>query len=1288
MFEQFQVKFFEIFTGSNFYQEKTYLEYIANPQQNDEDNIVDSKIIEPLLIQALGFELGNISKNQTNRESKDNTRPDFQVELSQGNIRCFLVEDKNTAYNLSKPEPLKQLSDYARSRGYQLGLVCNGRLLLGWDLSNPNSPNPILHLDIQEIVETYSESKTGIEALNTHQIQSLKGLFRRFHRSNFEGIEKLIQDISKPESEWKLSAYSQDKHENFDELLINDLRESINLLEEDVLYQLDLWFEEYDEFCQAKYLPNGNGNGSSDADELETAPKIVIKLRKEILNYFRASGAGLLELDDYSWAEEKLIEFADNPQGSIQELWDKFLQRRKKAETKQQAIKAQKNQNAEIYEQLDLLSPVSKVKQQELGIKITPQAKITKLDDKLVEKLKDYDRLVLDWKAWEAQQRLNYDHAIKTNQYYTTWKNLITKTVLQGSDEAKLKSEFARQTAYVYVIRLLIVRICEDKGLINRKFSNGGFKNWRENVIPQYLDLAEGAGMDYLLEMSYRSAQNIYAHFFSQEDLFNWYRLSQNTLIKILHILNRFNLAEIDSDIIGVVYGRYVMEGKHEQGRYFTPKNVVEYMLDTLGYTSNNPEIRDKTLLDLAGGSGSFLVHAARRLINSYRNKQEKIPIENIPLIIQQVKNSLFCMDINPFACYLAETNLLIQVIDLLKQAKDQGRLPDCTIDRFNVYNTDSLLLPKRENIRTPLLNPILNLELLIVDKIKTKSEEFSEGFDFVVGNPPYVRADEPGMENYRREIKQTGRFATLHEKWDLFVPFVELSCKLNKNNGKIGLIVSRGIQTNNYAELLRNFVAENLKIIQVDFFNNVRLFTDAMVNNTIFFLENVKPESLTQVKRVLHSNTLEQIELLEPLSQQNYQGKVFRQFINTQNLENVIDLEKICYCSIGMVLNADEKLGKGEFKKDELIQLQSDLVHSKKYIDGENIIRNFALNSIRYLEWNTSRVPGKIRRVTIPELYDFPKILFGMTSYPTYDRGMSHGDGFYVPHSVRVCIKWDTVFQIKRLANEPRQMYEFSKKQQRILGEGKGKKVKIYEYAQQQADFAKNFDLRYIVAILASDLGKRFLLENNRDENIMRVGSEGKPAKSSIYPDDLKEFPIKNIPFKQQKPLINCVDILVEGNWEIYQYCQEGHQIKFDYAQKEPQIKIDFLRVFEQLNIPTWSFLNSEPQRVEVIGDRHQPITKVKVNGDQLYLGKMPLLRSDSPLVLEYLKSYLPQFEQQGSTWTDLLSSGKIPKEDAGIEAIFAECDRLRETINRKIETLRQTYQELNQKVNQLYLV
>jgi hypothetical protein len=118
------------------------------------------------------------------------------------------------------------------------------------------------------------------------------------------------------------------------------------------------------------------------------------------------------------------------------------------------------------------------------------------------------------------------------------------------------------------------------------------------------------------------------------------------------------------------------------------------------------------------------------------------------------------------------------------------------------------------------------------------------------------VRADEPGMENYRREIERTGRFATLHEKWDLFVPFVELSCKLTKNNGKIGLIVSRGIQTNNYAELLRNFVAENLKIIQVDFFNNVRGGSTAGEPNTGFFATPKRTRWFNNILRAREQNS------------------------------------------------------------------------------------------------------------------------------------------------------------------------------------------------------------------------------------------------------------------------------------------------------------------------------------------------------------------------------------------------------------------------------------------------
>jgi len=1280
-----------MFSSSNFYEGTSYLEYIAEPQTNDEDNIVDTKIVLPLLI-ALGFEPGDIAKNTT-ANGKDNTRPDFQVKLASGNIRCFLVEDKHTSYDLSRPDPLQQLMSYAPSRGYELGLVCNGKLLLGWDLSNQGSPNPVLHLDIQQIVETYhgqnlfAAGNTGLDALTSQQLQDLKGLYRRFHRQNFDDIEILIQEISRPEAEWLSFARNPQNSPDFDELLIVDLKAAINLLEEDVLYQLELILEEYDQYCQARYLPNGNGNGNGhsssdvDADEVETAPKVLTKIRKQILNYVRAYG--VLEVDDFTWIDERIGDFAETPTGSIQELEKKILKRLIQAEQKKNAQQQKKRDKPEDTVQLDLIQPLSETKQQELGIKLPAQSKITRLDPKMVDLLLEYERIFFDWKAWQAKQSLTHANAIKTHQYFISWRNLVTKTVLQGADGRKLKEEFARQTAYVYVIRLLMVRICEDKKLIDRKFSDGGFRYWKEEVERRYLDLAQGVSMDYLLDMSYRSAQSIYAHFFSSADLFNWYRMNTNTLIKVLHILNRFNLQQIDSDIIGMVYGRYVEEGKHEQGRYFTPKNVVEYILDCIGYKSDNPDIRDKKLLDLAGGSGSFLVHAARRLIDSYRSpRTKKIPVENVPSIIRQVKESLFCLDINPFACYLAETNLLIQVIDLLKQAKDSNKLQECSIDRFNVYNTDSLLLPRSQEIRTPLLNPVLDLELSTVSQIKTKTGEFAEGFDFVVGNPPYVRADEPGVDAYRREIEQAGRFETLHEKWDLFVPFVELACKSTKLSGKIGLIVSRGFQANNYAELLRDFIVKSTTVLQVDFFNRVRLFTDAVVNNTIFFLENTTPDTTSTVKRILHKENFGEVEELKTLSQESYGVKVFKQFVATEILEDVVDIEEICYCTKAMALHAEN----GAFKKKDLISDIPTKTHIKKYVDGENLIREFAVDKLRYLEWNTQRVPDQISRKTIPELYDLPKIIVGMTSHFTYDRGVEEGDGFYVPHSVYIAVRWDLVCKIQRLEKESRQMYELSKKQQRLLGDDKGKKVQVYEYAQEKANLAKKFDLKYIAAILTSSFGKRFLQFNNRDENIMTVSRDGSLPKSRIYPDDIKEFPIKNISLAEQQPFIERVNSLIEYNWELTELSNLGDQIRFDYDGNELFVEVSFLRVFNLSDMACWNFLNAEPQRFEVTGDRNQPITKIKVKNDTILNGRDELLRSDSSLVLDFLQHYLSQYEKRGLTWTDLLAEGKIPKTDEDIRQIFAERDRLDIEIRQKIGDIRRTYKELDEMVNRLY--
>jgi type I restriction enzyme M protein len=1241
--DQFQSEFFNIFNNQNFYEGKTYLEYIAEPQTNDEDNIVDTKIVLPLLL-ALGFDSGDIAKNTTTN-GKDSSRPDFQIKLASGNIRCFLVEDKHTAYNIQKSEPLQQLISYAPSRGYDLGLLCNGKLLLGWDVSDPNSPSPVLHLDLEQIVQTYHDHG-GISGLNNAQIQDLKTLYRRFNKLNFEDIESLIQDIGKPENQWLNNAKSQVNTPNFDELLILDIKAAILLLEEDVLYQLQLLLEEYDQYCENKYLPNIH---ATEQNYQETATKILDRLRNQILNYLRAYG--VLEVEEFSEIVEKLLEFADKSQGSIQELEQIFLNKLINAQAKKIA---QKNQNSPKNiegikgVQLDLIPTISETKKQELGIKVTEEKKITKLDPKLIELLREYERIVFDWKDWQAKQNLTYDTAIKTHQYFISWRNLVSKTILQGANEDKLKTEFARQTAYVYVIRLLMVRICEDKKLINRKFSNGGFKYWKEEVEPRYLDLAQGMSMDYLLEMSYRSAQNIYAHFFNSADLFNWYRINSNTLIKVLHILNRFNLQEIDSDIIGMVYGRYVEEGKHEQGRYFTPKEVVEYILDAIGYKSDNPDIRDQKLLDPAGGSGSFLVHAARRLINSYRSrKTNKIPVEYVPAIIQQVKDCLFCLDVNPFACYLAETNLLIQVVDLLKQAKEAGKLQECTIDRFNVYNTDSLLLPKVQEIRTPLLNPILDLELSTVAQIKTKTGKFIDGFDFVVGNPPYVKADEPGQLSYRQLIISQGRFETLYKKWDLFIAFIELSQQLLKREtGTLGLIVSDAFSVATYGEKSREMLYKKMQIQQIDFFEDLKVFADAAVFNVIFIAKNQPPQPETFINRYWH-NSLENLysfNKTDIIHQIQSEERIFRHGEVTLDFNNTILLDNIVYISTGMVLNCHETKYPNEFVKDDLISDIQDETHPVKYIEGKDI-DNYQVNRIRYLEFGSGlRSPAKVRRPTFPELYIYEHIAIGKTGGVTIVDG-----GIYSNDSVRVLLNW-------------------------YLLDGVNSRSVPMDKIEENKELSKQFSLQYLVAILTSSVIQRFF------------DSISTGTRSDIMPDDLRKIPIKNISLAAQQPFINGVNNLITWNWQLYELTQLGHKIKFDYSDNKPIVEVNFLQVFENLNLPCWNFLNAEPHRFEIIGSRDQPITKIKIKDDKIFNGRQELIFSESTIVLQFLQIYLQQYEKRGLTWTNLIQEGKIPKTDVDIQKIFAECTRLKTEICDTITNISSIYRELDKMVNDLY--
>ena len=71
---------------------------------------------------------------------------------------------------------------------------------------------------------------------------------------------------------------------------------------------------------------------------------------------------------------------------------------------------------------------------------------------------------------------------------------------------------------------------------------------------------------------------------------------------------------------------------------------------------------------------------------------------------------------------------MLIQLLDFIVEAKQEN--PSYKIPKIKIFQTNT--------IETPSL---LSNEKQSTKDIKNKSEKFKDGFDFVVGNPPYLEA-------------------------------------------------------------------------------------------------------------------------------------------------------------------------------------------------------------------------------------------------------------------------------------------------------------------------------------------------------------------------------------------------------------------------------------------------------------------------------------------------------------------------------------------------------------------
>ena len=240
----------------------------------------------------------------------------------------------------------------------------------------------------------------------------------------------------------------------------------------------------------------------------------------------------------------------------------------------------------------------------------------------------------------------------------------------EGTPAHTALEQYAMHVAYYMATRLLLVRTWEDLKLLESMLHDGGFNT----QMQRFEDIVEVA------EHSFRSAQEVYRSLFTHSNNYSWFTPSHDVYVDVIYELAFTYLGEIDSDVLGQVYERLLARiDRKLLGQYYTPRDIIALIWSLIDLE----DIADKTeaegraprVLDIATGSGGFLVEAVARL----RRRMEAQIASGAALDRQGWMNELAQaingVEIQFFSRYLAELNLLVQIGHVVAAEGDHLRI-------------------------------------------------------------------------------------------------------------------------------------------------------------------------------------------------------------------------------------------------------------------------------------------------------------------------------------------------------------------------------------------------------------------------------------------------------------------------------------------------------------------------------------------------------------------------------------------------------------------------------------
>jgi type I restriction enzyme M protein len=365
--------------------------------------------------------------------------------------------------------------------------------------------------------------------------------------------------------------------------------------------------------------------------------------------------------------------------------------------------------------------------------------------------------------------------------------------------------------------------------------------------------------------------------------------LNSKDLYFIVQRIENFSLLQSDRDVIGDAFEEIIGTAfRGGEGQFFTPRNIVEMMVEGLQPTSG------ENVMDPACGSGGFLAHTFLYL--------KKNNVENV---------KLYGLDKDYFLAKLARTYLTI-----------------LENKRATVYCENSLDLPGRWSDITK-------------ENIKVGN------IDVILTNPPFgakipvLGKEILGQYNLGHVWSGKDKKILTNQVLDRQAPqilFIERCLQLLRQGGRMGIVLPEGIFGNPSDRYVWEFLKENTTIKGVVSLAQEAFQPSTHTKTSVLFLEKSKPKNskifMAVAAKIGHNKNG------KPIFKKNNIGK--KNIIDDDTVDISINLRNfynnknnISNSSLGFTIKSEsvkDSIYIPEYYNPEIENIMNEIKKNKKY--------------------------------------------------------------------------------------------------------------------------------------------------------------------------------------------------------------------------------------------------------------------------------------------------------------------------------------------------------------------